>query len=436
MDDLQRAPAHQLDLYHCPGESHPIDRATHLGRLAAFYPACRNCRHRDDIGQLTPEEVQRWEEVLRREGSQPRFTAEGFAAGSLNHLDGRLVARFATALTAYLWHSHPRSHSQPVVLVGTDGHWSTAELMAAACGAVELTGCRAVEAGALTVPCLANLARHLQSDAALWIGNASGQPHALELRVAGPGGRPWSSPGGLDEVREIFGARVSRPRRRGGSRDRAGGERGYLEPLRRQFHALRPLRFVLDTTCRPLVRYLESLTADAACRVLRPAVVGNSRLEHAAAADASYVERRQRTLAQNVLAEQAHFGVWIDGAGESCRLTDENGTPVHGERLFELCVSYVLQQQPEATIVLEPGASDKLQAALARAGARILRARATRQAMYDAIETAGAAFGLAPDGAIWYSGEPPLCDGLMTVNLLLTILSQSDRSVSEVLDAV
>ena len=46
-------PAPQGDQYRCPGEQHPISRAVHLGRLAAFYPACRQCdsprRHRHDL---------------------------------------------------------------------------------------------------------------------------------------------------------------------------------------------------------------------------------------------------------------------------------------------------------------------------------------------------------------------------------------------------
>ena len=49
--------------YRCPGQQHPISRAVHLGRLAAFYPACRQCSHRDDTGTLSPRQVEQLQEV-------------------------------------------------------------------------------------------------------------------------------------------------------------------------------------------------------------------------------------------------------------------------------------------------------------------------------------------------------------------------------------
>ena len=52
--------------YRCPGERHPISRAIHLSRLAAFYPACRQCQHRHDTGQLPPQTLQRIQQVERR----------------------------------------------------------------------------------------------------------------------------------------------------------------------------------------------------------------------------------------------------------------------------------------------------------------------------------------------------------------------------------
>ena len=45
--------------FRCPGDTHSISRSVHLSRLAAFYPACRQCQHRGDTGQLPPRTVER-----------------------------------------------------------------------------------------------------------------------------------------------------------------------------------------------------------------------------------------------------------------------------------------------------------------------------------------------------------------------------------------
>lgn len=286
----------------------------------------------------------------------------------------------------------------------------------------------------MTTPALASAIRQSQADAAVWIGNATGQPHAVELRAWGAGGCPWSLPGDLERVREIFERRVDRPKRRGGSRDRACVEPGYLDPLRPQFHALRPLRFVLDTTSQPVVRCLSALVKEAACQVLRPAVVDGAGAVAIDSQELSFIERRLLVLGRNVVAAGAHFGLWIDGAGECCQVVDERGRPVDAERLFELLATYVLGEQTDATIVLQPQASDKLRTAIARAGARIAAGGATRQGMCEAMESAGATIGGGASGAIWFSGSPPAADSLLATSLLLTILSQSDRAVSEALD--
>jgi phosphomannomutase len=268
----------------------------------------------------------------------------------------------------------------------------------------------------------------------LWIGNATGQAHAMAVRAFGPGGRPWSSPGDLDPLGELWQVRVARPKRGGGGVERAGAVDAYLAGLRPSFHGLRPLRFVLDTCCQPLVGYLRELAKEAACEVLRPKTY--SMPGPIGAAPASFVERRIASLGQQVIAECAHFGLWIDGAGESCRLVDERGAAVKTERLCRLLASYVSREKPGAPIVLEPAARQQLRAALLQSGVAVALGGSTRQHMCAAIESSSAPLAAGSSGAFWFAGNPPSADALLATSLLLTIFSRSDRPVSEVLDAV
>lgn len=432
MDDRPWSADRESAVYRCPGEAHAIDRAVHIGRLAAFYPACRHCVHRDDADGLSPLQIGQWAEILRRGRRGPRFTAEGLENTSPHDVDPSVVRRFAGALGMVLWRDR-ENLPPPTILVGADGHWTTADLVAAACEALQLAGCRTLEVGAVTSPSLAAAAHRFQTDAALLVGNSSGEPHSISLKLWGKAARPWSSPGDLDRVRELYESSIDRPKRRGGGSQRAHAGEIYLAPLKPLFHGLRPLRFVLDTVCEPLLDSLQRLNSQAACEVLRPR--GSSCGASTEGADNPLVERRRKIIGQQILDHAAHFGMWIDGDGERCHLVDERGAAVEAETLFSTLAIYIARQQPAATLVLERERSARLQRVLAPSGARTVRGGSTRQATFDAFHRSGAVFGGGPSGRFWYSGDAAAPDALLTLSLLLTILSQSDRPLSDVLDA-
>jgi phosphomannomutase len=197
------------------------------------------------------------------------------------------------------------------------------------------------------------------------------------------------------------------------------------------FHGLRPLRFVLDTRSEPFLRQLHELGARAACEVLRP----ESSETSASGAERPFVLRRLEIVGRRVVEHATHFGRWISGDGEACRLVDERGKSVPGEALFMMLAKYICGQKPGATLIVEREIHSSLARELKLLDARTLRADSTRQATSEAIERTGAVFGGGTSGRFWYAGQPAAPDALMTLALVLTILSQSDRPLSEVLDA-
>ena len=431
---MQSLPRPDADVYRCPGESYAIDRAVHLGRLASFYPGCRSCVHRQETHTLSPLELAQWSEIDGRGDQRPCFAAESLGAKSLNEMRPTVVRQFAGALGIALWRQHGDRPGPPVALVGADGHWGAAELVSAACEALQWAGCRAIDVGAVTSAALAASSGRLRTDAALWVGNASGEPHAIDLKLWGPAGMPWSSPGHLDPMREIYQSKVDRPRRRGGGLERASVDDHYLATFLPLFHALRPLRLVADTTCEPVVRYLDKLVSQAACEILRPEKL--SGLTSAAEGAKPFRERRLVAVGRQVVAADAHFGLWIDGDAEACHLVDQRGASVDSQRLLLLLAQSVCRQRPGAILVLEHETRGELDSALARLGARAIRTDSTRQAMFEAMHAHSAVLGGGPSGRFWFSGSPAAPDALLTISLLLTILSESDRPLADVLDAV
>jgi len=411
MDDTKTGPG--TIEYRCPGEAHPIDRSVHVVRLASFYPACLNCSHRRDTAGLTSRQLRAWHEVERRSSAGPRWTASGLEGSQWSDIDVEVARRFAAALASDIWRRAPHS-VVPAVLVGSDGTWHTADHVPAICRTLELRGLRAVEVGAVTTAALAHGVTQAAASGAIWIGGASSDPHGLALR-AWRGAIPASSPGSLDDLRAAYEGDSRREKRSGGRHDRLSIEPDYLQTLSGSYHGLRPLVVALETACGPLVRDWHSLTAETGCRLIVP--------------------ERGRPLGELVPKQRAHFGLWIDGAGQRCLLVDERGVAIDSRRLLLALATHALRSQPGMTIALGDDLGDAVSAQLRGLGARTIFGGATSEEMARAMQTAGADFGADGAGHFWFGGAAAAPDALALVSLLLAVLSESDRPISEVVDA-
>jgi phosphomannomutase len=176
----------------------------------------------------------------------------------------------------------------------------------------------------------------------------------------------------------------------------------YLAEIEQHYHAMRPLRIVVDSASMPLVQYLERLAAGVACQVIP-----------------SRVSRRE--LSQLVRAEKAHFAASINGDGETCNILDEQGGAVAAERLLQLLARNTSQTTIERLEQL--------------GGTPVVLGGIRRAEMAAAMQTSGAILGGGPGGRFWHLvAGIPLPDALMTVTRLLERLSQSDEPLSRVLD--
>jgi len=398
--------------YRCPGQARPISRSVHLGRLARFYPGCRGCPHREDTGSLPAKRAGQLVETRPQEAERTLFEDEGVSGVDLNRLTPPVARRLAAAFGTML-----RSGGPATIAIAFDGRPATAPLLAAVGEGLRWAGCRAVELGAATAPCVAFAVDHLAAGAGLLVGNPGGYPggraHTVGIRFWAPGPIPLSAGSGLERLESLYHQGVDRPTRRFGPLGRFQADVPYLAALAEHYHALRPLRFLLRTGSRPLVRYVETLIRPLACRMIRTAA-GDHR------------------MAQEVAAAEAHFAIAIDDDGERATLFDEQGRPVSPERLLHLLSRRLFRNGSADTVVLERGSPPELADALAADGLRVATADPGRSDMARAMRHTGAPLGGGPSGRFWHAAEgPPLPDALMTLTLLLKLLSQSDLPLSQ-----
>lgn len=400
--------------YCCPDEKHPIPRAVHLGRLARFFPACRQCAHRDDTGTLSARQVERLAETRPRGLMPELFQEEGVGGVYRNEFGPAAAQETAAALGIWLRRQLPPASEAPVVAVGSDGRTLACEVVAAVSRGLRWTGCHLVDLGPVTAPCLAFAVNHLPAAGGIMVGRPGGGPQVVGLKFWAPQGRPISSGTALDALWKLYRHGTDRPTRAFGPLRRFQADVPYLAGLAKHYHALRPLRFVLDTSCEPFLQYAEKLTEPVACEILP-----------------------RRTASEQMarrLVERAHLGVRVDDDGEVCTVFDEQGHPVPAERITVLLARHGLAEQPGGTVVLEEGTSAETAETIEAFGGRVLHGPTRRAEMEQLMREHQAVLGGGGSGRFWHLRDGfPLPDALMTLTSLLVILSQSDRPLSMVL---
>ncbi len=410
MDDRLLSALTLTQQFLCPGHSRPIDRAVHLSRLAAFDPACLACPERHDTAGLTSLKLAARAEIERRASSGWQWTTAGLVTSERGELDRELPRQFAFAVADFLWCTE---HTRPSVHVGASDSRYASELLAAICHALELAGCDACEVGEVSEPCLAAGVAQAHASGGIWIGNASGQEHELAMRGIGRAGVPWSDPGTLSEVKSRLPAGAVRPRRSGGSLRRFDAAACYLPLFHDTFHGLRPLEFVLHTANASLSAYLNALSAETALRVR---CADQSRQLAVFEATGDWLAAELSAVRREVVLSGSHFGLWVDGAAERCMLVDECGQIVAHDRLARLLDGVISATRSEPCPATS--AHDDV----------------THEAIGRQMLTEPAAVASDGRGCYWLPDQAAP-DALAVLCTLLSLLSRSDRPLSEVLDA-
>ena len=413
--------------YRCPGETEPISRAVHLARLAAFPLKCRGCAHRSDTANYSPKTAQRLAEVHGEVNCGATFDEEGLAGELVNELTPDVAQQAATAFGLWLREREdtPCTNSDwPTVVLSADGRRLSAPLVAAAARGLRFAGCHVLDVGQATTGCLTLAIAQLRAEGGLAIGSMGHRTHEAALRFWHRG-VPLSRGAGLEQLETIHRGHLDRPTRRFGTLRRASFEADYLDSLADFFHALRPLRVVLDTSCQPIVEYLHRLCRSSECRIFDDTTNG-------------------ATARDLVARHEAHLGVVIDGCGETCRVLDERGEEVPCERIVQLLARYLMQcveNRPGSSgtvspaVVVEGETTPETENFLADLGCRAVRAEHRRAEMCLTMKKEKAMLAGGPSGRFWHVRSGHVApDALVTLSLLLVVLSQSDRPLSQVLD--
>ena len=440
--------------YVCPGESHAISRAVHLSRLAAFYPKCRECSHRQETGQLPQPQFAEDDSARPRLSERSLFTLEGVRGVYLNDLTRQKAGELAAGFASLLWESLPLTgrsdlrdanskrpirRSGPVVVVGFDERPSSPDIVTGVAAALRRMSCQVVDISQTSAPCFRFAVAHLQAAGGVLISGHGCEPSWTGLDFVGKQGRPISAAGRraangddvnaprtirLDDIHDRCEQVAARPLRQGGTQRVFPASVPYLAGLWKHFHALRPLRVVIACSVRFVRETLDTLFAKLP--VTLDWVEIPQRCRDLLNADDSDVRRLQNA----VLAQSADFGFVIDDDGANVAVLDEIGALLAPDDLLSLLAEVLAAEQPGGAIVIDNAARERLQPRIAARNRRCWLGGWTQSDQWQAMRSEAAICGGGATGRVWLRESVPATDAILTLAQLLRCLSRNDSPLS------
>jgi phosphomannomutase/phosphoglucomutase len=138
-------------------------------------------------------------------------------------------------------------------------------------------------------------------------------------------------------------------------------------------------------------------------------------------------------LASIVKTVKADLGVALDGDADRAIFVDEKGQIHWGDRSFALVAKHFLMKKPKETIVTPISSSQLIKDVAEEYEGKILWTRVGSITVSRTMLKTKSNLGGEENGGIFYAPHQPVRDGAMTAALVLNIMAQTGKKLSELL---
>jgi phosphoglucosamine mutase len=135
---------------------------------------------------------------------------------------------------------------------------------------------------------------------------------------------------------------------------------------------------------------------------------------------------------------RADLGVALDGDGDRCILSDENGEIVDGDQIIGLLAIYMAEQGnlPQNTVVTTPMSNIGLELALRDRGIQMVRAPVGDRYVVEAMRKQGYRLGGEQSGHLVFLEQSTTGDGIVAALKVLEAMKRTGKPLSELKKAV
>jgi phosphoglucosamine mutase len=345
-----------------------------------------------------------------------------------------LDAKTIYAVGLALAHQLNGSNQRPRVLLGMDTRESSEWIAATIAAGLTEAGAHVENAGVVTTPAIAYLARQHGFSAGVVISASHNPWQDNGIKVFGNDGYKLPDETELRIETEIFRRLEKLHAPQPGSAPPANNtyRAEYENFLRSAVPGLdlKGLRVVLDC-------------ANGAASAIAPELFehlgGNIRLTHASP-DGRNINANCGALHPEVVAAEtkslgADLGVTFDGDADRAMLADAHGKVVNGDAVMLLAARDMKQRDllRNGTVVATTMSNMGLEAALRRDGIRMLRAPVGDKYVLERMQQEQASLGGEQSGHILFPHLATTGDGLLTALVVLDVIRRSGRPLHELI---
>jgi phosphomannomutase/phosphoglucomutase len=140
-----------------------------------------------------------------------------------------------------------------------------------------------------------------------------------------------------------------------------------------------------------------------------------------------------RDLMVAVKASGADLGVAYDGDGDRSIFCDEGGNLYWGDQTGSLIADYLLERNPNGTVVTPVSSSQVIEAVAKRRGGKVIRTRVGSVDVSRTIIDRKALMGFEENGGGFFPAHIPTRDGGMTTALILEIIATRAAPLSRLI---
>ncbi|MBY0588311.1 phosphomannomutase/phosphoglucomutase [bacterium] len=351
-----------------------------------------------------------------------------------DQIDATLARKIGISLGRH-FRGLDRNQGKPKLklVVGRDMRTMAPEITAAFIDGLITAGHDVVDIGMVTTPCQYFAIQHLSADGGIMVTASHNPPKYIGFKVSRELAIPISFDTGLGAVEK--GLDEPSPSVPVGSRSSMDVDDLYLDFLVKMGKNLRPIKIAADASNGMVGKYLQRLFDRLPCQLEGIYLDPDGTFPNHEADPLK--PENLRDVQALVKKTGAAIGFCYDGDGDRVAIVDDQGEPVGCDLITALMAQDLLKEQPGRIVTYDLRSSRIVREVVEQAGGKAVRSRVGHAHVKQQMRQIEALSGGELSGHYYFElkeKETFYADAALVATMrLLNILSQSDKSASELL---
>jgi len=341
---------------------------------------------------------------------------------------GYAAARFLPSLLRGVEKGQTDTRS---ICVGRDMRTHSPALCDALIQGINSAGVDVIDIGMIDTPQMYFAINHLGTCGGLQVTASHNSAKYNGFKISGLEAKPVGVDTGLQEIQHIATSLVHTKAKPTGKVTQKDLTNQYKEHVLKFLKPkVRKLKIAVDASNGMAGKSLPAIFGDLPIEIIQINFEHTGKFKHE---PNPLVEKNLAELKRTIKKRKCHFGICFDGDADRMQVIDEKAQTVGCDLMTALMAGYFLKKVPGATIVYDLRSSRIVVEQILANGGTPRRERVGHSFMKKALRDSHGVFGGELSGHFYYKDNYYADSAMITFAHLLNIVSESDKSLSELI---